>query len=48
MQKSLSSFNLKGITLALKNLGLFSSPTASRAVRGVNIKMLTYTYNLKH
>ncbi len=32
MQKSQSYVNLKGIKLALKNLGRFSSPTASRAV----------------
>ncbi len=32
MQKSQRNVNFKGIKLALKNLGRFSSPTASRAV----------------
>jgi hypothetical protein len=32
MQKSQRNVNFKGIKLALKNLGRFSSPTDSRAV----------------
>jgi hypothetical protein len=31
-QKNLRNVNFKGLKLALKNLGRFSSPTASRAV----------------
>ncbi len=48
MKKSQSYGNFKGIKLALKNLGQFSSPTASRAVLRVNINILTYTHDMKH
>ncbi len=48
LQKKSELFNFKGIKLALKNLGRFSSPTVSRAFWGVNINILTYTYKIKH
>jgi hypothetical protein len=40
--------NSKGIKLALKNLGRFRHRQLSEPFLGININILTYTYDIEH